>query len=73
MRASVNSPVPGDAGLGDEPLEVRRLEVRDADRAGLALRHELREGAEGGYVLVALRQRPVDEEKVDVVEAETVE
>ena len=62
----------GDVGLGGEPLEVRDLEVRDADRAGAAVGLELLERPPGRDVVAVVegRQRPVDQEQVDVVDAE---
>ena len=62
-----------DPGLGREFLEVRDLEVRDADRAGEAVVVQLFEGAPGRHVIVALRQRPVDEQQVHIVERHPLE
>ena len=63
-----------DVGLGHQPLEVVDPEVRDADRAGAAVFLELLERAPGGDVIaVVQRRRPVDQEQVDVVEAELLE
>ena len=61
-----------DVGLGGQALEVRDLEVRDADRAGAAVALELLERLprRDEVAVVERRQRPVDEEQVDVVEAE---
>ena len=61
-----------DVALGREALEVGDLEVRDADRAGPAVRLELLEHLPGGgeVAVVERRQRPVDQEEVDVVRAE---
>ena len=64
-----------DVGLGGQPLQVRDLEVRDADRAGAAVGLELLERLPGRdeVAVVAGRQRPVDQEQVDVVGAELLE
>ncbi len=61
-----------DAGLLDDPVEVVRLEVRDAHGPGPAVLHELGERAPRGDVVAVVqrRQRPVDEEQVDPVEPE---
>src|SRR5690606_13872979 len=59
-----------DVGLGCQPLQVSRLEVRDADGERLAGCLQPFEGPPGRHVEVAARQRPVDEQEVDVVEAE---
>ena len=58
--------------LGREALEMVDLEVRDADRARAAVALELLERLPGRdeVAVVERRQRPVDEEQVDVVEAE---
>ena len=57
--------------LGGEALEMRDLEVRDADRPRAAVGLELLERLPGRdeVAVVERRQRPVDEEQVDVVEA----
>src|SRR3954454_9800378 len=64
-----------DVALGREALEVGDLEVRDADRTGPAVRPELLQRLPGGdeVAVVERRKRPVDEEEVDVVEAEVGE
>ena len=60
------------AGLLDDPVEVGGLEVGDADRGGAPVLDELREGPPGRHevAVVQRRQRPVDEEQVDPVQAE---
>ncbi len=62
----------GDPGLGDDPVEVVRLEVGHADGPCAAVGEELGEHPPGGDVVAVVegRQRPVDEEQVDVVGAE---
>ena len=62
-------------GLRGQPREVGRLEVGDADRAGPTVRLVLDERPPGGdeVTVVLRRQRPVDQEQVDVVEAEVGE
>ena len=58
-----------------ESLEMLDLEVRDADRAGAPVPGELLERSPGRDVPVRVltRARPVDEEQVDVVEAQGLE
>ena len=58
-----------------QPPQVLGLEVRDADGPGAALAVELLERLPGRdeVTVVAHRQRPVDEEQVDVVDAERLE
>ena len=58
-------------GLRDQPVQVRRLEVGDTDRPGLPRRQQRREGLPGVDVQVAGRQRPVDQQQVDVVQSES--
>ena len=59
-----------DAGLGDDPVQVLGLEVRDPDRAGPTVLDELGEGPPGRDVVAVVqrRQRPVDQEQVDLLE-----
>ena len=61
----------GHVRLRGEPREVGDLEVGDADRTGPAVGLELLERLPGGdeVAVVPRRQRPVDEEQVDLVEA----
>jgi hypothetical protein len=61
--------------LGGEPLEMLDLEVRDADRSRAAVGVELLERIPRRDEVAAVqrRQRPVDEEEVDVVGAELLE
>jgi hypothetical protein len=61
-----------DIGLALQPAQVVDLEVGDPDRAGPPLAVELLQRLPGGDEVpaVAGRQRPVDQEQVDVVEAE---
>ena len=58
--------------FGGEALEMRNLEVRDADRPRPAVLLELLKRLPGRHevAVVERRQGPVDEEQVDVVEAE---
>src|SRR5580693_4954831 len=64
-----------DVAVAVQPPQVLRLEVGDADGPGAALSVELLERLPGRdeVTAVARRQRPVDEEQVDVVEAERLE
>ena len=59
-------------GLGGEPLEMRDLEVRHADRAGSALALELLERFPGRdeVAVVESREGPVNEEQVHELEPE---
>ena len=59
-------------GLGGQPLQVLDLEVRDADRARAAVLAELLERPPGRDVVAVVErgEGPVDEEQVDVVEAQ---
>ena len=59
-----------DAGLRDQALEVRFLEVRGADRADAAVLEQLDQPPPGVDVAILPRHRPVDQEQVDVVDAE---
>ena len=61
-----------DVRLRGQALEMRHLEVRHADRARAAVLAELLERLPGRdeVAVVEGRQRPVDEEQVDVVGAE---
>src|ERR1035441_5597396 len=65
----------GDLGLPVQPPQVVRLEVRYADRPGPAVTVELLQGIPGRHVVTVVpgRQWPVDQEQVDVVEAERVQ
>ena len=58
--------------LGGEALEMRDLEVRDADRPRATVGLELLERLPGRdeVAVVERRQRPVDQKQVDVLEAE---
>jgi hypothetical protein len=63
----------GDARLGDDALEVRHEEVRNAGRTReppIADRDDLLPGV---HVVVPRRGRPVHEVEVDVVEAELLQ
>ena len=60
-------------GLGDQPLEVRHHEVRDADAPGLAVLANLLERTPGLDIAVLRRGRPVDQVQVDLLEPELVE
>ena len=64
-----------DLALGGEPLEMSDLEVRDADRARGPGAPELLERTPRRHevAVVERRQRPVDQEQVDVVHRERVE
>ena len=59
-----------DVCFGEQPVEVRRLEVGHADGARLSCGEQFLVGLPRGDVLVSTGQRPVDEQQVDVVEAE---
>jgi hypothetical protein len=61
------------ARLVDQPLQVRDLEVRHPDRARPTVARDLLQRAPRVDVAVALRQRPVDEVEVDVVEPEPLQ
>ena len=61
-----------DSGLGEQPVEVVGVEVADPDRADPPFGLEPFEGAPGVNVPVLRRCRPVDEVKVEQVEAEQV-
>ena len=61
-----------DPGRGEQPLEVRGLEVRDADRADAALLEQRGEPAPGVDVAVLVGVRPVDQVQIEVVDAELV-
>ena len=62
-------------GLGGQPLQVRHLEVRHADRAGAAVARELLQHLPGRDEVAVVQggQRPVDQEQVDVVDAERLQ
>ena len=57
-------------GVVDHPLQVRRGEVRRSDRPHQAVATQLHQPVEGVDVAVLVRIRPVDEQQVEVVEAE---
>ena len=59
-------------GLLDDPVEVRRLEVRDPDAPGPSVGRELAEGVPRRHevAVVQHRHRPVDQEQVDTVDAQ---
>src|SRR5450755_562788 len=59
-----------DVGVLAQPVEVRGPEVRDTDRPRLARSHQLLERLPRVDVQVTLRQRPVDQDQVDIVEAQ---
>jgi hypothetical protein len=61
--------------FGREPLQVRHLEVRHADRARAAVRPQLLEHPprRDEVAVVERGQRPVDEKQVDAVEAELLQ
>jgi hypothetical protein len=61
-----------DPGLADEPLKVRGLEVGDSDGPDDSLLQHLDHPAPGLDVLPQTRVGPVNQEQVDVVEAETL-
>ena len=61
-----------DARLLEQPVEVRRLEVRDADRADLPVLEEPEEPAPRFHVAVLPGIGPVDQEQVDALEAEAL-
>jgi len=60
-------------GLLDDSLQVRHLEVRDADRARPAVGPQLGQRLPGLRVQIPGGNRPVDQIQVDVVKAEPVE
>ena len=55
-----------DCGFGQKSIQMSRLEVRNADGACLAGCQQLLKGLPGGDILVALGQRPVDQQQIDV-------
>ena len=61
------------AGLVDQALQVRDLEVRHADRPRPTFGRDLLKGAPRLDVAVDRRQRPVDQVEVDVVEPKPFE
>ncbi len=63
----------GLAGLLDQPAQVRRLEVRDADRAHQALVAQLDEGPPGVDVAVVRGHGPVDQVEVEVSQLQPLE
>ncbi len=60
-------------GLRHQPPEVVGLEVRHPDGAGKAGRLQALEGPPGREVEVTLRQWPVDEQQVDLLEAKALQ
>src|SRR5215469_10967234 len=64
-----------DVGLAVQPPQVMGLEVGDPDGPGPALAVELLQRPPGLYEVTAVpgRQRPVDQEEVDVLGAESLE
>lgn len=63
----------GDASLVDDAAEIFRQEVRHADRADQPFVARLDEGLPGLDIIVVLRDRPVDQEHVEIVEAKRLE
>ena len=63
----------GDAGRGDDVVEVTGSEVGDADRADEATLATLDEALPGVDIEVLARVRPVDEDEVDDVEAQATQ
>src|SRR5690606_34348446 len=61
------------ARLGDDALEVGAVEVRDADRAALAVVADLLHREPGLDVAVEVGTRPVDEVEVHVVQTQLLE
>ena len=61
-----------DVGLGRSRCELLDREVRDADRARAAVALELLKRLPGRHevAVVQRRQRPMDQEEIDVVDAE---
>ena len=57
-----------DCGFGYEPIKLGRREVGHADRPHLAGRDQLLERLLGRNIRVALRQWPVDQEQINVVQ-----
>jgi hypothetical protein len=55
------------AGLVEQSLQVRDVEIGDADRFRAAFLLELGEGPPGIRIGVALPRRPMDEVEVDIV------
>src|SRR5262245_59516341 len=58
-----------DCSGGEEPIQMGRLEVGNANRPHLTGLDQFLERLPSGDVLVALRQRPVDQEQINVVQA----
>jgi hypothetical protein len=61
-----------DPGLGDDPFQVRWLEVRNADAAGAPVGNELGDGLPCRDIVAAVKRwkGPVDEEQVDLIDTE---
>src|SRR5262245_40332513 len=59
-----------DRGFSGEPIQMGRFEVGNADRANLSGLDQLLERLPSGNIFVALRQRPVDQEQINVVQAQ---
>ena len=64
-----------DPGLGDDAIQVGRLEVRHSRGAQPALGHQLRHGFPGRDVVAVIQcgKRPVDQEEIELVKAEVLE
>ena len=57
-----------DRGFRKEPIQMGRFEVGNANRPGLAGRVQLLERFPSGDIFVALRQRPVNQEQVNILQ-----
>src|SRR5690606_19298817 len=63
----------GDAGSGDDVLDIVALEIGDADGPRLAFLPQADQRLPGFDILAAKRRGPVDEVKIDIVGAQPLE
>ncbi len=62
-----------DAGFADDTLEMFRIEIRHADRAGATLFPDAHESLPGLGIKAAMRRRPVNEIEVDIFGTELLQ
>jgi hypothetical protein len=62
-----------DTGRGDEPLQVRRVKVRDTDRSSESALAQLEQALPGLDIPAQGRLRPVDQVEIDVVQPQALE